>query len=175
MDKKFVIRTKMEEKDYRKFLYIATFLRNKLVIPFILGISALVALSESFFSKQFDVKRFFLMLALFFIVALLAVAFKVERINKKRRATDKTGAFNKYTNMTFYEDKLIVENEAFKSKAELKYNQFYRLLETKAYFIFYYNYNQASLVRKEDMENVYEFKEFIKGKFLGKYSEIKLI
>ena len=65
-----------------------------------------------------------------------------------------------------------MENEALKSTAELKYDQFFAVMESKDYFIFYFTVNQASLVRKKDIDNANAFKEFIVDKFKGKYKNI---
>ena len=74
--------------------------------------------------------------------------------------------------MKFYEDRIVFENKELKSYGELKYDQFFTLLESKDYFIFYLNMNQASLVRKKDIENLPEFKEFIVEKFGDKYRKV---
>ena len=58
------------------------------------------------------------------------------------------------------------------SKGELKYDQFYSLVESKDYFIFYLTVNQASLLRKKDVENLSAFREFIVDKFEGKYKRV---
>jgi succinate dehydrogenase flavin-adding protein (antitoxin of CptAB toxin-antitoxin module) len=65
-----------------------------------------------------------------------------------------------------------MENKELKSTGELKYNQFFALMESKDYFIFYLTVNQASLVRKKDVDNLNDFKEFIVEKFGSKYKRI---
>ena len=65
-----------------------------------------------------------------------------------------------------------MENEALKSKGELKYGQFYALMESKDYFIFYLTANQASLIRKRDIDDLSAFREFIINKFENKYKRI---
>ena len=78
--------------------------------------------------------------------------FKVEKKNTRRIKTDKTGTFDSINTLKFYEDRIVMENQELKSKGELKYNQFFTLMESKDYFIFYFTANQASLVRKKDIE-----------------------
>ncbi|WMI82658.1 YcxB family protein [Anaerotignum sp. MB30-C6] len=65
-----------------------------------------------------------------------------------------------------------MSNEALKSKGELSYNQFFSVLESKDYFIFYLTANQASLIRKKDVPQVDEFRKFIKEKFQKKFKHI---
>ena len=65
-----------------------------------------------------------------------------------------------------------MENEALKSKGELQYHQFYALMESKDYFIFYLTANQASLIRKLDIDDISAFREFIVEKFKNKYKRI---
>jgi hypothetical protein len=45
-------------------------------------------------------------------------------------------------------------------------------MESKDYFIFYLTVNQASLVRKRDVDNINVFREFIVEKFGSKYRRI---
>ena len=65
-----------------------------------------------------------------------------------------------------------MENKELKSTGELKYSQFYALMETKDYFIFYLTMNQASLIRKKDVDDLNTFKEFLVEKFGNKYKSI---
>lgn len=62
--------------------------------------------------------------------------FKVERKNAQRVKTDKTGTFDSTNILKFYDERIVFENEALNSKGELKYDQFYSLVESKDYFIF---------------------------------------
>jgi len=106
---------------------------------------------------------------LLFTLAIIVVIFKVERKNAQRIKTDKTGAFDSINTLKFYDDRIVMENKALKSTGELKYNQFFALMESKDYFIFYLTVNQASLVRKKDIDNLNDFKEFIIEKFGSRY------
>ena len=170
---KFIINTTMTKKDYRKFLYIATFRRNKAIIP-MLGLIALLG-SIVINSRRYSITLIeFLIIAWIFLFALAigVVIFKVERKNAQRVKTDKTGTFDSINTLKFFDDKLVFENEELKSTGELRYDQFYALLESKDYFIFYLTMNQASLVRKRDLDDPDAFKEFILEKFTGKYKTI---
>ncbi|HHT51185.1 MAG TPA: YcxB family protein [Eubacteriaceae bacterium] len=109
---------------------------------------------------------------LLFALAIITVLFKVEKKNTRRIKTDKTGTFDSINTLKFYEDRIVMENQELKSKGELKYNQFFTLMESKDYFIFYFTANQASLVRKKDIENLQPYKEFIVEKFKGRYKNI---
>lgn len=100
------------------------------------------------------------------------IIFQVERRNAKRVKSDQTGTFDSINKLVFYEDKMTLENEAFKSTGEVQYNQFYAVRESKDYFIFYLTLNQASLIRKIDVEEIEKFKAFIMDKFKEKYKRI---
>ena len=110
--------------------------------------------------------------AFLFVLAIAVVLFKVERKNAQRIKTDKTGAFGSVNTLKFYDDRIVMENEALKSTGELNYDQFFAVMESKDYFIFYFTVNQASLVRKKDIDNLSVFREFILGKFKRKYRTI---
>ena len=169
---KMIINTIMTKNDYRKFLYIATFKRNKFTIPMLALIALLGSLIVSFDNENFNWIKLIISWALLFALAIIAVLIKVERRNAQRIKTDKTGAFDSVNTLKFYDDRIVMENEALKSKGELRYDQFYAVMESKDYFIFYLTANQASLIRKKDVDNLNEFKEFIIGKFQGRYKSI---
>jgi len=169
---KFIINTTMTKKDYRKFLYIATFRRNKAIIP-MLGLIALLG-SIVINSRRYSITliEFLISWILLFALAIAVVLFKIERKNAQRVKTDKTGAFDSINTLKFYDDRILMENKELKSTGELRYDQFHFLIESKDYFIFYLTANQASLVRKKDIDNTDAFKEFIVDKFEGKYKRI---
>ena len=169
---KIIINTTMSKEDYRKFLYIATFKRSKVIIPLMILISLIGSLIISYDNGQ--IKPFTLIISwvLLYALSIIVIIFKVERKNKQRIQTDKTGTFDSVNTLKFFDDKIIMENQSLKSSGQLNYNKFYALLESKDYFIFYFNVNQASLIRKADVPDIKEFKTFITGKFEGKYKEI---
>lgn len=151
-NKLFTVKTSMEKEDYHKFLYISTFLRSKIIIPFILLISALMAIFIAYRENQFSVTRFIILWIVLAVAAILTIIFKVERRNKQRIKTDKTGVFNSQETLDFYEDFLIIKSTVFEGESKIKYIQLYQVLESKDYFITYFNMNQASLIRKKDMD-----------------------
>ena len=169
---RIIVNTTMSKEDYRKFLYTATFRRNKALIPLLLLISLIGSFIISLDGSRLNIPMLLLSWILLFLLAVAAVMFKVERKNARRIKTDKTGSFDSTNTLKFYEDRIVFENKELKSYGELKYDQFFTLLESKDYFIFYLNMNQASLVRKKDIENLPEFKEFIVEKFGDKYRKV---
>jgi hypothetical protein len=169
---KIVINTSMTKGDYRNFLYIATFLRNKLVIPLLALISLAGGLIIGFDNGSFSWTRLIISWILLFALAVAVIVLKVERKNAQRVKTDKTGAFDSVSTLKFYDDRMVMENESLKSSSELKYDQFFALMESKDYFIFYLTVNQASLIRKKDVDNLEVFKVFIVDKFNSRYKKI---
>ncbi|MFY9178027.1 MAG: YcxB family protein [Caldicoprobacterales bacterium] len=171
-DPKFIINTIMTKEDYRKFLYIATFRRNKLIIPFIVLISLVGATIISLDNGSLNVIGLIISWIFLFALAIGLVLFKVERKNAQRVKTDKTGAFDSINTLKFYDDRMVMGNEVLKSTGELKYSQFHALMKSKDYFIFYITANQASLIRKQDIEDITAFEEFILEKFENRYKSI---
>jgi len=169
---KIIINTVMTKEDYRKFLYIATFRRSKLTIPMIALISLLGSLMINLGDGHFSLAKLLISWLFLLALAIAVVLFKVERKNAQRIKTDKTGAFDSVNTLKFYDDRIIMENETLKSTGELKYDQFYAVMESKDYFIFYFTVNQASLVRKKDIDDLNAFREFIVEKFINKYRTI---
>lgn len=171
---KFLITTKMEKEDYRKFLYIATFLRKKSVMPSIILLCLIGALFVNFSSNGISLSGFGFTFVFMFVLVMGISCFRIERKNKQRIKTDKTGTFGAESILRFYEEHLEMETPALHSHAELRYDQFYGVMESKDYFIFYITVNQASLVRKKDMKDevVMEFRTFLKGVFGEKYRKL---
>ncbi len=169
---KIIVNTTMSKEDYKKFLYIATFKRSKFVIPYLILISLIGSIIISFRNGSFSFVQMIISWILLFVLAIAVVLFKIERKNAQRIKTDKTGTFDSVNTLKFYDDRIVMENNALKSTGELKYNQFFAVMESKDYFIFYFTVNQASLIRKKDVDNLDEFKEFIIEKFGDKYKHI---
>ncbi|MDY2582293.1 MAG: YcxB family protein, partial [Clostridium perfringens] len=78
-DKKlFTIKTSINKKDYSRFLYIATFLRNKFTIPAIIVITALMAGFVSYNNRIFELKSFLIYWLILLIITLFAIVVKIE-------------------------------------------------------------------------------------------------
>lgn len=169
---KYIVRTTMEKEDYRKFLYLATFCKNKMVIPIIacLAFAGSLAVNWNLHYVRWGIVMLYW--AFLFVFAIAVVCLKVERKNKLRVTTDNTGTFGSLNVLKFYSDKVVMDNASLKSTGELKYSQFYSVVESKDYLIFYITANQASLIRKKDVEYLDPFKQFIKEIFADKYRHI---
>lgn len=152
-DKKlFTIKTSMDKKDYHKFLYIATFLRKKFTIPVIILITALMAAFVSYNNRAFEVKSFAVYWLILLIITLFAIIVKIEFQNRERVKADKAGILKAIETLDFFDDAIIVKSTAFKGKSKVKYYKFYEVIETKDYFLVYFNRKQASIIRKKDLE-----------------------
>ncbi len=167
---RFLIQTTMEKEDYRKFLYIATFCRNKFTIPLVAAMALVGSLIVNLKNNSLHLQGFLLTWIFMLVLAVGAVCFRVERQNKQRVTTDKTGTFGAESLLHFYEDKVVMETKSLNSTGELRYDQFHRLIESKEYLIFYLTANQAALIRKKDIENIAGFKAFIVPKFSNRYN-----
>ncbi|WP_042276984.1 YcxB family protein [[Clostridium] dakarense] len=175
-NKLFTVRTSMEKKDYRNFLYIAIFLKNKIKIPvmilFIAFLSTLLAYSEN----EFYIKDFFIYFIILIIVFILTIIFKIEVKIKQRIKTDKLGTFNSQGILDFYESFLTAKSTVIEGESKIKYDQFYKVFETKNYFINYFNIDQAALIRKKDMENktIESLRNLYKNNIKNKYKRVKI-
>lgn len=169
---KYIIKTTMEKEDYRKFLYWATFRKNIMFIPML----AILALAGSLLLKRELSSLNWITVAIYwlflFALAIAVVCFKVERKYRLRINSDKTGTFSSPNVLKFYEDKVIMENDFLKSTGELKYSQFFYVRESNDYIIFYLTTNQASLIRKKDVDSLDTFKQFLMKVFIDKYKRI---
>lgn len=168
----YTVTTTMEKEDYRKFLYWATFFKNKIVIPMIACLAFVCSLIVNWNLYYVSWGKISLYWAFFFALAIAVVCLKVERKYKLRVTTDNTGAFGSLNELKFYPDKVVMNNASLKSTGQLKYSQIYSVIESKSYFIFYITANQASLIRKKDIDLLESFKQFMKETFGNKYRRI---
>ena len=168
----YTVRTTMEKEDYRKFLYWATFYKNKIVVPMIVCLAFVCSMILNCDFQYVSWGKVMLYWAFFFTLAIAIVCLKVERKNKLRVNTDNTGTFGSLNELKFYSDKVVMDNAALKSTGQLKYSQFYSVIESKDYFIFYITANQASLIRKKDIDFLDSFRHFIIEVFCDKYRRI---
>ncbi|NMA01439.1 MAG: hypothetical protein GX923_02580, partial [Clostridia bacterium] len=72
-----VVNTTMSKEDYRKFLYIATFKRNKIIIPLLVLISLVASLMISYESENINLTKFIISWIALFALAVAVVVFKV--------------------------------------------------------------------------------------------------
>ncbi|WP_367565977.1 YcxB family protein [Lacrimispora sp.] len=169
---KYIIRTTMEKEDYRKFLYLATFCRNKMVIPLIASIAFAGSLLINWNLHLLNWVAITLSWVFLFALAIITVCFMVERKNKPGVTSEHTRTFDSLNILKFYEEKVVMENDLLKSTGELKYTQFFSVIESKNYFIFYLTVNQAFPIRKKDVDSPDAFKQFVMKVFNDKYKHI---
>lgn len=165
----YTIRTTMEPDDYCTFLFIATFLRNPLTIPMIAGISLLGAVLSAWLSDSFSLRFVLIFWVILFFAAIVTICFKIQRKNKQRIQTDKTGTFQNMSILTFFDDHMMMETPSLQASCTLQYDQFYELLESKDYLIFYLSQNQASILPKKDIPNPNTFLPFVAKQFPCRY------
>lgn len=175
-DKKLIsVKTSIDKKDYHKFLYIATFLRRKLMIPMIILVSVIMAGVVAFNKEVFKFTDFFIYWAILLGITFFAIVIKVETRNREKIKADKiNGSLKAQETLEFYDDFVVIKSTAFKSKSKLKYSKFHDVIETKNYFIIYFNRQQASIIRKADLDNeiIGDLENLFIEKLKGKYRRI---
>lgn len=174
--KLFTVKTTMTEDDYHKFLYISTLLKSKIMILFLIFLSAFLSGSVAYSEGQFDLNGFLVFWIILIIVAILIIVFKIEIRFKQVVKTDKTGSFNSEEILDFYEDFLVVKSKAFEGETKVKYSQFYKVIESKDYFITYFNVNKATLIRKKDLESkvTHSLRSLYKKNLIDNYKEVNI-
>lgn len=172
----FEIITKMEKDDLKKFMYIATFFRKKSTIPMLVTVSLLGSLWVNYALGNVTTLGFFVVTMIMLAAIVGVICFKIERRVRQRIKTDNTGTLGSESVLRFYEEHLEMESESFRSHSELRYSQFYELMETKDFYMFYISANQAYMVRKKDIkaDECSAFCEFMQGVFGAKYKSLKV-
>lgn len=174
--KLFTIETTMEKKDYHKFLYISTVLKSKIMILFLLLLTAFLSGQISYNENYFDLKEFLIFWIILVMVFFLVIIFKIETKFRKIIKTDKTGAFGSPEILDFYEDFLIVKSKVFEGEIKVKYDQIYKVFESKDYFITYFNANKATLIRKKGVKSevIDSLRSLYKKNLINKYKKVNI-
>lgn len=172
MEKEFIVKNKIEEKDFKNFMYISTFFKSikKLIITLIV-FAAFIYLAVR--NEPGDILanffKFYILIVLLFLVALVI---NLEMRYRTRVRTDKSGMFKENPEFTFTNEYVKIKNDELNSESEIPYDYFYMLIETKDYFYFYYNANQASIMKKSLINDYDDFRVFIHSKFKNNYRYI---
>lgn len=167
---RFIITTKMEKKEYRKFLYYCTFFQSKLIVPYFLVMSMLGA--YLIWEDGETVFIFLLKLFLLSVFVLLGICIMVERKNKKRIEKEGVDIDTSEIQWRFYDDRLCYESDQYKIRWEKTYDRMYRVLESKNCFFLFVKKNQVSFIPIKDIKEDKDFQKFLKEKFPKKYKKI---
>ena len=95
----------------------------------------------------------------------VGIEIKSRRFVKNYRA----GQIGRTEELRFYEGYMEV---GMKSGDRIEYNQFYELVESKNYILFYFNEKFASVVKKSDVPECEQFTEFLQMIFGDKYRKV---
>jgi len=173
---KFYVVTKMEQEDHRKFLYITTFVKRKTGLIITAVMSVLAGLAVSWILDYVTVGMVALIGVAYFLMIVGIQCFKINKLNKQRAKTDKVIGFGAESHLHFYEDYILMEMPVNKSTGQIRYEQIYEIMETKEFFAVYHSSNQASLIRKKDInqEELAAFTAFLKEKMQKQYKTLSV-
>lgn len=170
----YKVETIMEKEDYKSFLFTTMFKRNKGTLKFIAFMAVIGSVLLCFTKIGFGVKTFIASWVVLFMALYVLAWIRMEYRYRRTVEQSKSALFGSVTTITFYEDMLNMASDLTYRTSDLLYSDFFRILEMKNYFVFYYTKAEATIVRKKDFADVdlKEFREFIKTKFEGKYQKI---
>lgn len=165
----------MGKRDLRKMVYIATFFKNWYSIP---GVILGCFMINFAMGKLKHIDNWAIMMGSFFvllIVAFLLIVLRIEMRNKNRIKYDGALIINRPLRLNFYEDRIEATTGKQDQTASLTYESFYKLMETKDYYLFFHNESQISLLRKSEIDDEDSFKSFILKKFPSKFKQLKFM
>lgn len=173
-DLRLIVKTTMEKEDYKDFLYKTTFFKSKYAIPFILLSSGLMAafLSQSYQGNS--IVYFFGSWIFLISIVTLTIVYKIERKFKQKVDTDRVGLFGSMETLEFYDDFIIITSPKFSGVTTIRYDQIYRVIDQKKYFLVYFNATQSTMIRKKDMnlELNNRLRNLYKEKVSDRYDEV---
>lgn len=167
----FVVRTSMELDDYKKFLFIDKFQREKVIIYAV--ISIFVSLIVNYINKTMNATSFIKYFAIFFLVFMLVRLLKIWSTYqgiKKMQRLNQLG----YTNIfSFKEQDLTIQNSKIDGSTNIKYKDIGFVKETKDFILLYVTPKQCSAIRKKDVTDINAFIEFLTEKFAENFKKMK--
>ena len=164
----FVIETALSIIDYRKSLYVASFLRSKLSYLTLAALALIPAVliggGEAGLKKVFFMWIFFV--ALFLVICGMRLEMKFSKIARSDRTVTMP------VRLEFMDDRIKVINKTPYIENEVIYDDLYEVLESKDFYFFYFTVRNGSPVKKADVENKEEFTAFLKKTFGRRYRKI---
>ena len=153
MDNKmlFKVTSKLEAKDFRKFLYLATFKRSPLIIPVIGLIGIIAASTITFVNGPFTVVKFLGLFLAMFLISYIATCLKVEYRSFVVKKDKNHPIVKDNHNISFFENYIMPAKNKGKNKTKIEYSKLFKVLKTDEYLVIYYNTSVASFIRKEDL------------------------
>lgn len=169
MKELFVITTTLEKKDFRSYLYITTFLKDKKVFLIIYGICVILSIISTLILHSFTVGNVMIRSLIVFCGLLIFMCVGIEIKSRRFVKNYRAGQIGRTEELRFYEGYMEV---GMKSGDRIEYNQFYELVESKNYILFYFNEKFASVVKKSDVPECEQFTEFLQMIFGDKYRKV---
>lgn len=165
------IKTKMTKKDHKNFYYLVAFRKDPLKTIFIL----IFTLAISLLSNMNDISNIAGILknwAIFSGVIIVSIVVNINSKVGRIYSNKELGENDRFVKIDFYDDFMKVHMDDKNNASDLKYDDIHKVYETKRYFLIYLNKSQASIIRKEDLDNENELRELLKVKCTDKYKKI---
>ena len=166
------VKSKFDKKDYKNYLFLASFKEKKSTLPFIFAMPLVISIIISYFTKILSLKSVIFLYLPFVAIALGVVLLKIAISLLKIGLVDTSNVFDTYNTFTFFEDNIQVENEKVEGASSFEYKHIYKVLESKEYFLFYFSNVIVSIVKKQDIEDYEKFSSLINLKLGKKYKKI---
>jgi hypothetical protein len=164
----------MEKADYRKFSHLTIF-RNKTKTATLIIIMAVAgAVIGCMIEGSFSLPQFLLIWLVLIPTELAAIFLRVEYKAFKRSNLVGMGLAIVRQDLSFYDNYLIAEDNLSKGPKKIKYDNLYQALETKDYYIIYTSAENASIIRKKDIddEDRAGFHKFLQAKMGSRYTNL---
>lgn len=165
---------KVNRIEYRKFLYLAMFHRNRWLLVYLFLLSLIGGYFISRKPEGFSISLFFFSTAILFLLVVAMMVLRYERRNIKHSGLKKDEFYNIVHNVSFYEDKVSVSVEDKKEKKSFRYSDILMVLEGRTMMVIFFGNTFATYLSKKDMgEREYgEVVQILKRKIKEKYRKV---
>lgn len=168
------ISKKVDKGEYRKFLYLSMFHRNRWILSYVLLLSLVGGYFISRKPEGFSLPLFLFTSIFLFFIVLLVMVLRYERRNIKHSGLKKGEFYNIVHNIALYEDKISISVEDRKEKRSFRYRDVLLALEGRTVTVIFFGNTFATYVSRKDVnESEYrEIQQFLKRKLKEKYRKV---
>lgn len=168
MEPLYTIKSKLEKKDHIKFMYVSTFFKKPITFLFFVAAAVAGGIGFGRGARLQETWQFFLLGFGIFALLIFFIFVRVRAKSVKKIIKDKTGNYELENTFKFFPKGMILEGKKMKTASLVKYEKLYRVIETRDYFMIYFNEFQGSLFKKSQVENCNEFQDFLRSKFTSR-------
>lgn len=170
MEATYTIEGNINKKDQIAFQYLSVFFKKPIGLLVYLVIAALgsFVIGKNILGDNYLYYVTFALGIFGFLIFLTYARVRLKVVRKMVK--DISGKYEQFFTYRFFGHGISLEGKRMSKNKIVKYEYLYRIIESRKYFIIYFNEFEGVPLRKSDVPNVNELKSFLKDKVGKKYT-----